>query len=172
LIFPEKAVFLGAVPAFRLLAVIGVLYGYIIPVGAVFTSMGRPDIPLKITIFNLIITIVLLVLLVPLDMIFLGFQIGGINGAALAFGVTMLFNVLIHIILIKKMVPIHINFRMMFLGSVLFLGVMGLAYFASNYINGNVVGAIIIPIFSVCLYYFGIVTMGGFKKAISMLKKQ
>lgn len=171
LIFPGKDAFMGAVDAFRIMAVIGVLYGFLTPIGAVFTSIGRADIPLKISIFNLIITMVLLFLLVPLNMVFLGFQIGGINGAALVFSVTQLLNVLINIALIKKIVPVHIDFKMMYLGSALFIGITALAYFATPYLSGNIIGAIVIPLFSIGLYFFGIINIGEFKKAVSMMRK-
>lgn len=171
LIFPGKDSFLGAVDAFRILAVICVLYGPLISIGGIITSMGRPDISLKISILNVVINLALLVVLVPLDLVIFGIQIGGIYGAALALGVTQVISVFIHLILIKKMVPIHIDFKLIYLGSALFLGVIALGYFATTHISGNLVGLIVIPIFSIGLYYFGIVNMGGIKKGLGILRR-
>jgi O-antigen/teichoic acid export membrane protein len=172
LIFPGKSEFLGAVSVFRILAICSVLYGSLISIGAIFTSMGRPDIPLKISCITILINFAFLALLIPMDTHLFGFQVGGINGAAIAYSITMFFNVFIHIILIKKMVPIDIDFKKQYIGSAFFLLIIALAFLASPYIEGNLVGLIVIPIFSIGLYYFGIITRGGFNTILSMLRKK
>jgi len=171
LIFPGKTSFLGAVNAFRILATICVLYGSWISIGAIFTSMGKPDIPLKISIVNLFINVMLLIILVPMDFVIFGFQVGGIYGAAIALGVTQMVGIIILIILMNKYVPIPLNFKMQYLGGLFFVIMLFIAYLATSYIDGNVVGAIVISVFSLGLYRFGIVPMRGFRKAIMMLKK-
>jgi O-antigen/teichoic acid export membrane protein len=174
LIFPGKPIFLNAIAAFRIIAVMGLLYMSIMPSSVVFSSMGRPDIPLKITTLNLIINITCCVILIPRDISLFGLQLGGINGAAIAYGISMLFSSIALIILVKRLVPIDIQFGNIIAGILSFIISIVLSYVAVTKfsLDGNIVGAIVIAIFSVCLYYFGIVTFGGFKTAVSILKNK
>lgn len=174
LVFPGKSDFLIAITPFRIIAIMGLLYLSIMPSNVLFNSIGRPDIPLKITIINLIINTSCAMFLIPRDITFFGLQIGGLNGAAISFGITLLFSSLVSILLVRHFAPIKIRYWNVLIGMAIFVFLLILSYVIMTQfsIDANIIGAIFIPIFSFGLYYFGIVSMGGIKKAMSVLRKK
>jgi len=172
--FPGKAAFLASISTFRIIALLGFVYATLLPASVVFLAIGRPDIPLKITVFNLIINTVASIILIPLDISILGVQIGGINGAAISYGLSMVFSAVIIIAIIKEKTPIRIRFTHLAYGlPVFYLGLMLSFLMVTRFsISENLVGIIVISLFSACLYYFGIVTKGGFKTVMGIMNRR
>ncbi|MBI5001236.1 MAG: oligosaccharide flippase family protein [Euryarchaeota archaeon] len=170
-IFPTKYEYLAAVTPLRFLAVIGVIYGMMVAIGSIFTSANRPDISLKIAIFQAIFNVSVAVLLIPISYTILGIQIGGVNGATIAFGLTLFLTVIIFFVLMKSMLRFNLGLRFVIVGYILFLAVVTAGFFLTSYLGfeGNLVGAILIPLYSAGLLYFGLVFKGGLQAVIEIL---
>jgi len=154
LIFPGKEAFLMAVEPLILLAIVGVPFGVIVPVGAILISAGRADLSLKITIVQAIVNIGMAMFLIPLSLNLFGFQLGGLNGAAIALGANFIVGLVFTFALLTPVLKIRMNFTKLHIGLGIFfmflLAGLALAHFTG--LDGNLVGAIILPLFVLCLY--------------------
>ena len=133
------------------------------PISIAFTSAGKPDIPMKISIVKTCTNVSLGLLLVPISLTILNLDVGGINGATIALGLSYIIEVVLFFMLIKSYLRFIPNARFILTGLVLFFAVIALAFIMMTHfeLSGNIVGLILIPIYAACLYYFGIVTKGG-----------
>lgn len=166
LIFPEKDSFLLAVMPLRILAVMGLLYGTMVPVGSVFAAVGKPEIPLKMTLIQAGVSIGTALLLIPTTLNILGMNIGGINGAAISLGISVMVLVLLFFIFIRTKLRIYLKIGFIATGFLLFIGTIGIAYLLMSQLgmDGNITGVILIPVYTACLYYLGIVGKDDFEK--------
>ncbi len=169
-VFPGKDDFLLAVAPLKIMAIAGVPFGILIPVGAVFTSAGRADIPLKISIVKAFTNIGLAIVLIPMTGIALwGFSIGGLNGAAIALGGNFIIGIIMTIFYLKPSLDIHLSIKKIWIGLVLFFMTILALYSLGGLIEieENILGLIIIPLYTLGLYLTGVISSDLF----SMIKQ-
>jgi len=169
-IFPGKDDFLLAVAPLKILAVIAVPYGIIVPIGAIFVSVGRADIPLKISILQASVNIGLAVLLIPISLVIWGFEIGGLNGAALALAANFVASIFLTFMLLRPAIKMRIRIKKTITGlgifSIFLLTVMAILTYTD--IHENILGLIIIPVYAGCLILSGVLSkdMWGFVRQV------
>ncbi|MDD4307408.1 MAG: flippase [Thermoplasmata archaeon] len=173
LLFPGKENFLLAVIPIQILAVMGLVYGTIAPVSILFTAAGKPDIPMKISIAKALVNVTLGVFLVPLSLTFLGYQIGGINGATIALGSSYILEVFLFFMLVKPKLGIRVKANAILRGLAAFIGVLGTGYVIAvcTDIDENISGAGLIFTYVIILMAIGLVTKKDISMGMSIIKK-
>ncbi len=174
LIFPGKEAFLKAVEPLIILAVIGVPFGIIVPIGAIFTSAGRADLSLKIAIVQAIANISLALILIPVSLKVYGLELGGLNGAAIALGANFIIGLGFTVVLIRPILKIRVNYTKILAGFglfFLFLSAGFLAVWLAD-VEENIVGAIIIPLFVCSLFSAKVLSRDLIDMALKIMRKE
>lgn len=173
IIFPGKATFISAVDTIIILVMMTIFYASLIPIGSIFSSIGKPDISMILSIVRFPITVLLSIILIPSNIQFHGIQLNGINGAAIAFGLTEIISAFFVIIFIKKLIPITIQFKSLYIGTITLFCTILFAYASITYlpISSNLLGGIIILIFFVGIFPLGVISRKEIDDFICMLKK-
>lgn len=166
LVFPGNEDYLLAVTPLRILALVAVIYGMIVPVGAIFTSAGRADLPLKISFVQLFVNLGLGIALIPITANVFGIDIGGINGAAIALGAYLMVGVIAFFTLTNRIVHLQPRYGFAAAGLAMFYGLVAFSYLANERfgINGNLLGFAVIPVYSILLFATKIITKDDIKK--------
>ncbi len=160
LVFPGKDTFLMAVQPLRILILLGLMYAVIVPISIVFTSAGRPDVPFKISIVKAATNIGLGIILIPLAVPVLSLDIGHLNGATLAIGSSYIVEVVLFFLMLRPCLGLRIQKKFLAMGISLFALTVIIAYLLVTMaeINENWIGLLLIPIYAVLLFVFGIIT--------------
>ncbi len=175
LIFPGKEAFLLAVNPLKIMAVAGVPFGVIVPVGAIFASAGRADIPLKISVARTVTNIGIAIALIPMTGLALwGFNIGGLNGAALALGGNFIASIFLTFLYLKPCLKIRLKIRRIWIGLMIFFIFLGITVVLSHCANvqENILGLIIIPLYIGVLYGSKILSKDFFTMAKMVIGKR
>ncbi len=154
-IFPGKDDFLLAVAPLKIMAIAGVPFGILVPVGAIFTSAGRADLPLRISIVRAFTNVGIAIILIPMAGLTLwGFAIGGLNGAAIALGGNFIVSIVMTIIYLKPCLNIRLKIRKIWLGLGIFFMTILAIYSLTDMIgiDENILGLMIIPLYIIILY--------------------
>ncbi len=159
LIFPGKETFLLAITPLRILVIIGLLWSTIVPVIIVYVAAGRPEIPLKISLVKTGTNVTLALFLVPISFTIIGLDIGGINGAVIALGVSLILELILFFIFLNPCLRLKINVKFILTGFLFFICVTSSIFMFSSHfeINQNLIGTLMIIIYGLGLY-FGILT--------------
>lgn len=115
------------------------------PIGAIFTSVGRPDISLFFDTFGSVSSILLMVLLIPFF---------GISGAAFSTSFTMAIGALLFIILIPRFTTFRIDLNWYLRISFISLVSIGLYALISYLTNIYVAGVLTLALFLFALFRF------------------
>lgn len=174
LIFPGKAVFLDAVEPLIILAVVGVPFGIIVPIGAILNSAGRADLSLKISIVQAVVNIGLALILIPSHLKLFGFSLGGLNGAAIAIGANCMIGLFTTVILLNPVLRIRMSYLRINIGLGLFFLHLSIGYLLMRYteLDGNIIGALIIPIFLLSLFLAKVLSANMIDIALKILRKE
>lgn len=172
LLLPGKEDFINAIEPIRLLIAMLIVYWATIPIGAVYMSVGRPDIGLGLSILLAAINIIMCIILIPSDYIVFGFNIGGINGATLALGISLLVGILFFFALIKPIVKIKVDLKFLVAGLILFMGILALGFIMVYKLgfSGNLAGLILIPVYIASMFLLKIITVDTIKKILSTVR--
>lgn len=171
LLFPSKPEFLLATMSLRILVLATIFGGAIVSVGAVFSSVGRPDIPLKISMIALIISVCLNILLIPRNIEIAGMNIGGINGAAIATATPMFLNVGISIVLYRRILNVKFNTKWL-IKSILILGITySVMYISGRFVNHYFAGIVGILLYICLLVFSKVITKQDKDRLLKIIRR-
>jgi len=170
LLFPGKIVFLEAVFLIKMITILGVPYCTISSIEHFFISIGKPNIALYISAVRLGLTFVIGIILVPLNYHVLGIQIGGLNGAAISFGTSLIISAFIYLFIMKRHIPIPLNLNSFYGGFGLFLFFIALSLIITNLLPGfeNLIGILISIFLTMILYILIVLPLGGLKSLLAI----
>jgi len=149
LLFPHRPEFLEGILPLIILLFMAVFRGPTASVGASFTSVGKPEIPLKIETITVLTAVISGIVLIPLF---------GIVGAASTVAISKLMPLSIYPYLMKRYVGVRIQMRLY--GKIIFIG-CAISLFIllfKNIINNYILAIIASVLYLILLYLTKVIT--------------
>ena len=174
LIFPNDPTFLLAVTPLKIILILGLLNGSVLSVSYVFAAAGRPDIFLKISIIQVTINLIIALLLIPSSIALFNLEFGGLNGATIALGISLLIGFILFIIYLKNSLKISLKINSILSGFLLFICVIGFGYILIFEVglSDNIVGVLVIPIFLALMFIIKFIPKDEIQVLINMMKRK